>query len=128
MRVILLLLSVMFSAGAVADQCQVVEVEQAEAFVKMVKRGDMLGSLCEPCGEAPTELGGPTFAEIQRIAIRPWSDQPGMAEVLINGQPIDLAYTFVKTLESERYSVVVNAAYLVACEARGVTNRFVIGD
>lgn len=133
-----LLLTSVFASAAFADQCVVVDEAQAKAITNIVKVGDMIGTLCEPCGEEPTELGGPSFEEVVSIGIEPFEmtgivqsdddSEENFYQVVINGKPVDLAYTYITTTRSNYYTVTLNAAFYVGCYATDVTPQFVIGD
>ena len=116
-----------FSMVAAADQCAVVDRAQAEAFTKMVSIGDTVGFLCEPCGETVTEIGSVPQELVQSISIKPFNNN-GDVTVEINGKTADLAYTYVNTTRHQWYSVAINAAFLVGCDAQDVTNQFIAGE
>ena len=119
-----------FSMMAAADQCAVIDRAQAEAFTKMVNIGDTVGFLCEPCGETVTEIGTVPQEYVQSISIKPFNNagDNDAVTVEINGQTADLAYTYVNTTRHEWYSVSINAAFLVGCDAQGVTNQVIGGE
>ena len=127
MKFLMGILVTVFSMAASADQCAVIDHAQAEAFTKLVNIGDTVGFLCEPCGETPTEINSVPQEYVQSISIEPFNEAGDMT-VSINGKMVDLAYTYIMTTRHEWYSVHVNAAFLVGCEAQGVTPQFIGGE
>ena len=127
MKLLIGILGICFSMVSFADQCTVIDRAQAEAFVKLVTVGDEIGFLCEPCGETPTEIGSVPQKIVQSISIEPF-DSGEAVTVSINGQTIDLAYTYILTTRHEWYSVNINAAFMVGCDAKGVTKQFIGGE
>lgn len=106
-----------WSASARADQCAVLDKTTAAHAVDALHRYSDVVSYCEPCGElAPGEPVDTTGAEARRFA--------GGFEVVLDHQPIDLAYTYVRT-SSHRYE---NLAALVGCPTRGVSPSLAIDD
>ena len=106
-----------WAATARADQCAVLDDATAARAVEALRRYPDIESLCEPCGDvAPAPPALATRAEAQRTS--------GGVEVLVDGRPVDLAYTYVKT-SSHRYE---NLAALVACPTTGVSPSLAIDD
>ncbi len=106
-----------------ADQCQVVTKEQAHAFAARVHRGDMVGSLCEPCGEAPDGAGRIPMAEVYDISIE---DKGKYAEIYLNDEGIDLAYTYVVIGQTANHWTLKNAARLVGCPSTDVSDTLTV--
>lgn len=106
-----------WAATARADQCAVLDDATAARAVEALHRYPDIESLCEPCGDvAPAPPEQATRATAQRTS--------GGVEVLVDGRPVDLAYTYVKT-SSHRYE---NLAALVACPTTGVSPSLAIDD
>lgn len=104
-----------------ADQCQLITQEQAVRFLSKVKVGDMLGLLCEPCDQRPDEYGRIPLVKVASMEVK---IDGSYAEVYVNHESIDLAYTYVVTDESEYSMTVSNAAKLVDCYCEDVTVSF----
>lgn len=122
---------VLFTQNAHADQCALVSEGQAKAAIEFIKTGEALGTLCEPCGDLVTELGGPSFPDVvETVALKEYTLEHNQMynEVIVNGKGIDLAYTYVVTARTEGQTVSMNLAYLVGCYTEGVTPRFLIGE
>ena len=91
-----------------ADQCQLVDADAAAWAVKLVKNG-MVVSYCAKCGDkAPKKP-----EKVARAEVKPDGSD---SEVQINGQGVDLAYTYVQTGKTT-WS---NVAALVGCPTTGV--------
>lgn len=99
------------SNPAHADQCQIISKTQALAAVERINIGDSVQHWCEPCDEKASKTVKVTALEVH-------SGESGW-EVAINGEPIDLAYTFVKSA-SEDFAY-VNLALLANCPASDVS-------
>src|SRR4051794_40274825 len=88
-----------------ADQCEWNEGAHATKAEAILAKHPKVIQYCEPCGDkAP---GDPAIAREVSVAT-PSGD---FREVSINGQPIDLAYTFVQ-VSSTQYK---NLAKMVGC-------------
>lgn len=96
----------MLASQANADQCAYVTKTEAEKAVKAIIETQTIQSLCIPCGESKAET-----IELESVGFRKVSAGQ-YHEVMINGQGIDLAYTYVNGL---------NLAKLVGCPASGVS-------
>jgi hypothetical protein len=110
-------LAVAWPAAARADQCAVVDRATAARAIDELFRHAEIISYCEPCGDAAPGL--PTHAA--RAMTR---HVEGGVEVVIDGRPVDLAYTYVQT-SSHRYE---NLAALVACPTTGVSPSLAVDD
>jgi hypothetical protein len=111
------------STLALADQCQIVTRQQADAFVSNIRQGDLIGSLCEPCGETPDEAGGIPLITVNKIMV---SGEGEDSEVYINDEGIDLAYTYIITAETSTSRTLMNAAKLVGCPCEDVSENLTI--
>jgi hypothetical protein len=99
------------SNPAHADQCQIISKEQAMAAMERINIGESVQRWCEPCDEKASKTVKVTALEMR-------SGESGW-EVAINGEPIDLAYTFVKSANEE--FAYVNLALLANCPASDVS-------
>jgi len=97
---------VVASRVAHADQCASVSLEMATHARNLIAEHQRVVMFCEPCGDRvpgePQEMG---------------SVSSGPGDVRFNGEPIDLAYTYVQT-SPRRYD---NLAALVGCPTVGVS-------
>lgn len=100
-------------ATARADQCAWIEERQARAALEHLREGAQWAELCEPCGE--------TVAKVHKVGKATASQVDGSYwEVRVDGQGVDLAYTYVHVGGDTGYT---NLASLVGCPASGVTRR-----
>lgn len=110
-------------ALAYDDQCQKITREQANAFTARVRHGDMVGTLCEPCGEAPDGAGRIPMAEVYDISV---ADNGDYVEIYLNDEVIDLAYTYIVVAQTAKHWRLKNAAQLIGCPSSGVTDRLTV--
>jgi hypothetical protein len=75
--------------AASADQAQVVGLEEAEHAAFLLQPGNELRFYCAPCDDV-----GWRSEIVGVVETRPVEGEEGMAEILVNGRAIDLAYTF----------------------------------
>lgn len=103
---VLLALAVLFApAAARADQCQLLDAATAAKVRAIVEQPHRYAELCEPCGEhVPALPFTPRTVEVTD-------------ELVLDGMPRDLAYTYVKT-HADRFE---NLAMLVGCPVHGVS-------
>jgi hypothetical protein len=102
-----------WSAGtARADQCAYLDRSTALRAADEIRRHPTLVELCEPCGDRVP--GVPATAT--SVVVRP-VDEGRFFEVAVDGDGIDLAYTFVQST-AERYR---NLAAVAGCPATGVS-------
>jgi hypothetical protein len=117
-----LILALAASAGltgtAHADQCEWNEPDIADRAQRLLAQHPRVLAMCEPCGDT---VPGVPF-EARKVTLN--TPQPGYREVRIDGQAIDLAYTYVQT-GPDRFE---NLAALAGCEAHGVTRRLHIAS
>jgi hypothetical protein len=109
-----LLLTIGAAQEARADQCAVVNKDQATWALKHIKASGKIITWCERCGDdngksAPTKAGG-----VKTVPFKGGS--PGDVEVSVNGKNQDLAYVYVQT----GAKTWANLAFLVGCEASDV--------
>jgi hypothetical protein len=97
-----------------ADQCSWVSRANAEAAVEHLKPGADWLAFCEPCGDTTPDKHTVGEATAAPVNDRFW-------QVSIDGQPVDLAYTYVK--ESAGAAFYTNLAKLVDCQASMVSRR-----
>ena len=81
--------SLFLSPLALADQCIIVERDQADRAVAALQSAERVQSFCAPCREtAPRSLPrGP-------VTLKAYGNG-GLVAVVLNGAEIDLAYTYV---------------------------------
>jgi hypothetical protein len=104
--------------SARADQCAWNEAAHAAKAEEILAKHPKVIAYCEPCGDkAP---GEPAVARDVTVT----TPQGNYREVSINGQPVDLAYTFVQ-VSGTTYK---NLAKLVGCPASGVSPSLKIAD
>ena len=101
------------STSAFADQCAYVSKAQAARAALLLQNGAEIASLCQPCGEviAQAKVG---VARSVKINDPKYQD---LREIKINGQGVDLAYTYVKVAPNR----FVNVANVIGCQAEGVS-------
>jgi hypothetical protein len=105
-RVLLATLGLVLStSAAMADQCTYVKPEQAQKAVAALQHSLRTHSFCEPCGDKRATESDYVFIQAKRI------DQ-NFSLVLLDGEAIDLAYTYVNGK---------NLANTVGCPADGVS-------
>lgn len=92
---------------SMADQCQMVSKDKAEKALIAITQTQSVQSLCELCGERI-----PLTVTVKSVGMRN-SNYQNFWEVMINDNPIDLAYTYVNGL---------NLAKLTGCTTQGVTS------
>jgi len=96
----------LFFGNAFADQCHYVNKKQAQAALKIALETKTIQTLCEPCGENIAQS-----LSIKSIGIAD-VDFQGYWELQVNGQGLDLAYTYVNGM---------NLATLVSCSTTSVS-------
>ena len=111
-------LAFLVASTAHADQCEWVHDGVAQRAQQLLAKHPTVIQFCEPCGEqAPgTPIEARTVA-----STRP---QAGFQQLQINGQAIDLAYTYIKT-SGTTYA---NLARLAGCPADGVSPTLAVAD
>lgn len=96
-----------------ADQCAWIERPVAVAAQRFLAPGTPWAALCEPCGERE-----PVGHVVGTTSIAP-TPTPGLVELSIDGQPVDLAYVFVRATPAD--ARLTNLAKLARCPASGVS-------
>jgi len=97
---------------AAADQCQWVPTSQAYSAAEWLARSTSWLKYCEPCGDTAPAL----MSSAPGPSVSSTSD-PQLDQVKIDGQDIDLAYTFIPT----GGGTYTNLALLVGCATQGVS-------
>jgi hypothetical protein len=106
----------LFTGTARADQCAWIEGAVAQKAQTLLTSAPKFIEFCEPCGDkAP---GVPQ--RVQGVDLH--AADGALFELTLNGKPIDLAYTFVKT-DDTHYK---NLAALAGCPATGVSRQLTI--
>lgn len=98
-----------------ADQCALISAEQAGKALDFLKPGGTIVAFCEPCGDkdfyAKPRI---TINDLQAVADKEyWSVQ-------VNGEELDLAYTFVSNAEGS----FLNVSKLANCPSDDVSVGF----
>jgi hypothetical protein len=107
-----LLVALFASSDAFADQCAWVTEPQANGARARLKPGIEVLYLCELCdGDRPR-------TDVVRT-VELLHPQPGSVELVVNDEPIDLAYVFVK----RSGNTWDNLARLAECETSGVSSE-----
>jgi hypothetical protein len=106
-KMILASLVLLMGSAAMADQCAYVTKAQARQAAKILASAERIQSLCEPCGE--TDAQTVQFADVK---VRK-TGYENTYEVVLNGQGIDLAYT---------YADGTNLGLILNCKAQGVSS------
>lgn len=116
MKKLIVISMVALSFNAFADQCQWVTAASAKKAVSLIKKSNKTAggvlSFCQPCGDTKIQE-----ITVNQIDVTNTGDKVLSKEVAINGQSIDLAYTFVYT----GYGKFENLAKLSKCEASDVS-------
>lgn len=120
MKTISFIFLLTLSLNSFADQCAYVSAETANTAIKLIslskKNSGGVLILCQNCGErTPTEL------RVNQIDIGATGVPDAPAEVSINGQGIDLAYTYVN-INNGTYA---NLGKLSNCVSEGAS-QFIV--
>lgn len=102
------------STVARADQCAWVSKATADAALKYLQPHAAYATLCEPCGEK-----GPTYTAVDKGAVVRATPSEGLYEVVVDGNPVDLAYVYVVRKPEDKK--LGNLAFLVDCPTTGVS-------
>jgi hypothetical protein len=103
---------------AYADQCAWIDAKTATKAKQLIEKHPKVIAFCEPCGEkAPGIPEAATRVEIG-------TPDAGFKEVRINGEGVDLAYTYVQTSPGTYR----NLAMLAGCEASDVSPSLQVAD
>jgi peptidyl-prolyl cis-trans isomerase C len=89
-----------------AEQCEALSKDTALKALKYLKQGTTIYEYCAPCGDTNRKL-----ITIETIWV---IQEKEYAEIYINGNPIDLAYTYITSLSGR------NLAGIVDCPTKGV--------
>ncbi|HEV8692628.1 MAG TPA: hypothetical protein VGQ93_00350 [Lysobacter sp.] len=99
---LLVLLGILFSGSASADQYVYVTLQQATDALKVLTKNREIHEFCAPCGDATSKPIPVRQIEISRV----WEGQNANAyrsddgktfwEVIVNNETIDLAYVYVR--------------------------------
>lgn len=106
MKQLLIILTMVLSTSAFADQCAYVSKAEAQKALTIVLDAEELQSFCEPCGELRA-----TTTVVKSIGISD-VNYDNYWELQVNGVGVDLAYTYVNG---------VNLSKLVGCYSDGVS-------
>ncbi len=94
------------SVSAQADQCIALTRAQAEAAVRVLMDTRVYQELCEPCGESKPS----SPKRIKTLTLE--DDGTNTWAISLNGKEVDLAYTFVNSL---------NLSKIVGCPSTSVS-------
>ncbi len=101
------------SFSAFADQCAYISGTMASRGALLLS-GAEIAEVCEPCGERAAIVSS---SKVGSLVVRDTGYQ-NYKEIMVNGKPLDLAYTFVK-VSPKRF---VNVAKVIGCKADGVSS------
>lgn len=113
MKTLLIAMTLVLSASAFADQCSYVSGTMAKRATLLLQNGAEIASLCQPCGEKVSQAQVSVARKVSSGSVNYQNYQ----QVSINGQGVDLAYTYVKVAPN-RY---VNVAMAIGCKTQGVS-------
>ena len=96
---LVLAVSLIWTLSAFADQAAYITEKQAKQAVKLLKKKKRIKQFCEPCNDTEVET-----VEIETIeAVK--TDTEDYWEVKVNGQGIDLAYTYYEKKKNKWQNV-----------------------
>ena len=101
----IMVIAIAFSAASYADQCEIVEREQADQAAQILQQAQTAYDFCELCGDTQ-----PTKIAVRSVSVKARSEG---ATVVVNGRGKDLAYLYD--------SAGNNLALQVGCDARDVS-------
>ena len=113
MKKILLLTLAILSTTAFADQCQLVSGAMAKRATLLIQNGSEIASLCQPCGEKISSAEVSVARSVKSAS----GVYGNLQQVLINGNSVDLAYTYVKVAPNK----FINVAKTIGCKTEGVS-------
>lgn len=106
MKTLLVAAVLLAPAAAHADQCQLLDDAVADRVRTVLAKPMRVAELCEPCGE-----------KVPGLPFLPRSVDVVGNELVLDGTPRDLAYTYVKTAANK----FENLAMLVGCPVEDVS-------
>jgi hypothetical protein len=109
-------------AAALADQCAWINKAQAREATHFASKGLKFVDFCEPCGD---QLEKVSVSTIETAAARQTADGVHQ-ELVINGEPKDVAYVFVETVRGS--GEFENLASLSKCETQDVSPKVTIAE
>lgn len=115
-------MSLFGATSAWADQCAVLNREQAVAAAALLQRNEEVMHFCEPCGENILLVPPAKIEKIRSVQIKPWEGDKKSFVVEVNGRQTDLAYLFLTTAELRPESglnekVRFNVGRMAGCES-----------
>ncbi len=113
MKKIGLMIMLVLSTSAFADQCQLVSSTMAKRATILIQNGSEIASLCQPCGEKIASAKISVARSVKSAS----ADYGNLQEVSINGKGVDLAYTYLKVAPNKY----VNVAKAIGCKADDVS-------
>lgn len=84
-------MTILAATWAAADQAVVVSGRQAARAAKILERNHEVRRYCQPCQDTMY-----VPEAVERVFVEPWPHAEGKRVVRLNGQSIDLAYTYVE--------------------------------
>lgn len=103
--------------AAFADQCAWMTKDQAREATHFAEKGLKFVDLCEPCGD---QLEKVSVSTIESAAARQTADGVH-EELVINGEPKDVAYVFVESVAGS--GEFENLASLAKCQTQDVSPK-----
>ncbi len=107
------------NSAVLADQCELIPVEQAAKALNHIKPGSQYVPFCEPCGDQNFYQQAVQTVDELSVVKNPIDDQVYW-QINLNGKGIDLAYTFVRTGDGS----FLNLSKLADCPSDGVSAGF----
>lgn len=98
------------------DQAAVVPHRHAAFAVSLLERQNVVVDLCEPCGDT-----APQFSDLEHVWTRPWEHDTTLWEVVVNGEPRDLAYLYVPLAYGDQTGTFVNVALVAGLHVARVS-------
>lgn len=110
-----MVISLLLAPAALADQCSYITKAQAVAAFNQLSIGKTIYEFCELCGDKK-----PKPILINSLAISN-TKTPGYWQVMVNGNGIDLAYTYIDYGNNKPDGRRVNLALVANCLATDFT-------
>lgn len=110
MKSILFTFVTLFSINAMADQCQVISLQEAERAVLLIQKNSVVTDYCEPCLNGGKKVGKTSVVNKVKLETVVLGNEI-YTEIKINDQSVDLAYLFIQVAPNRS----VNVAKAIGC-------------